>query len=106
MDVLAGHRRTSNVATRRIADQARHIADQKDHSVPKILEMLHLAEQDRVAQVQVGRGWIEAGLNTQRPTERKSFAQILLANQFGQALLQVCKLFFNRDQPSILSRSG
>ena len=32
----------------------------------QILEVLHLAQQDGVAQVQIGRGGVEAGLDAQR----------------------------------------
>ena len=63
---FARHRRAGDVAAGRIADQAGHVADQEDHGVAQILEVLHLAEQDGVAQVQIGRGGIEAGLDAQR----------------------------------------
>ena len=42
-----------------------HVADQEDHGVAQVLKVLHLAQQDGVAQVQVGRGGIEAGLDAQ-----------------------------------------
>ena len=43
-----------------------HVADQEDDGVAQILEMLHLAQQHGVAQVQIGRGGIEAGFHAQR----------------------------------------
>ena len=67
-DLLARHRRTRDVAAGRIADQAGHIADQEDDGVAQVLKMLHLAQQDRVAQVQVGRGGVEAGLDAKGAT--------------------------------------
>ena len=41
----------------------------KDHLVTQVLELAHLVEQHGVAQMQVGRGRIEAGLDAQRPAE-------------------------------------
>ena len=49
-----------------IADQPGHIADQKNNGVAQVLKMFHLAQQHGVAQVQIGRGGIETGLDAQR----------------------------------------
>ena len=65
--VIGGRR---DVAAGRIADQARHIADEEDHRVAEILEVLHLPEQNCVAQMQIGRGRVETGLHAQGPPER------------------------------------
>jgi hypothetical protein len=55
--------------------------------------MFHLAQQDGVAQVQIGRGGIEAGLHAQRPAGlgglNQSFAQVFFANDLGQTFLQI-----------------
>ena len=76
---------------------AGHVADQEDDGVAEILKVLHLAQQDGVAQVQVGRGGVEAGLDAQRPVglggEDQPLAQIFLANDLGHALAEVSKLF-------------
>ena len=47
---------------------------------PKILKMLHLAKQDRVAEMEIGRGRIETGFYAQRAAERQALAQVLFAN--------------------------
>ena len=57
----------------------------------QILKMLHLAQQDGVAQMQIGRGGVEAGLHAQRATGSarglyQALAQILFANDLGKAL--------------------
>ena len=84
-----------------IADQPGHVADQKDDLMPEILKMLHLAQQNRVAQVQVGRGGIEAGLDAKRTAVGcgllQALAQVFLANELGQAFLDVGELFVHRD---------
>ena len=66
IDIGAGHRRARDVAAGGIADHAGSIADQKNDRVAQILKVLHLAQQHGVAQVQIGRRGIEAGLHAQR----------------------------------------
>ncbi len=86
-------RRARGVAARGIADQPRVIADQENHAVPQILKVLHLAQQHRVAQVQIGRRGIEPRFHAQRPAGLlgldQALAQVFFADQVGQALLQV-----------------
>jgi hypothetical protein len=93
VDILARHGRAGDIAARGIADQRGHIADQKDHGVAQVLEMFHLAQQDGVAQVQVGRGGVEAGFHAQRAAGlrrlHQAFAQVFFANDLGQTFLQI-----------------
>jgi hypothetical protein len=97
VDILARHRRARDVAARGIADERRHVADQEYNRVPEILEMFHLAQQDGVAQMQVGRRGIEAGFHAQRPAclrrLHQAFAQVFFANDLGQTFLQIDQLF-------------
>jgi len=48
-----------------VADHSGEIADEKHDVVPQVLELAHLVQHDRVAQVQVGRGRVEAELDPQ-----------------------------------------
>ena len=68
--------------------------------------MLHLAKQHRVAQCRSGAVGSNPALTRSGRPQRQTFAQVLFTNQFGQTFLQVGKLFFNREQLSILIRSG
>jgi hypothetical protein len=70
VDIVASHRRACNIASRRIADQARHVTDKKDYGMAKILEVLHFPEQNGMTQMQIRRGRVEACLHAQRPPER------------------------------------
>ncbi len=85
------------IAAGGIADQAGHVADQEDDAVAQVLEMFHLAQQHGVAQVQIGRGGIEAGLHAQGTAglggALQAFPQILLANDFGEAFAEILHLF-------------
>jgi hypothetical protein len=53
----------SDVTSGGIADASGHVADEKDNRVAQILEVLHLAQEDGVAQVKVRSGGIEAGFD-------------------------------------------
>ena len=59
----ARQRRPRGGAARGIADHAGEIANQKNYGVAEILKMLELAEQHGVAEMQIGRGGIDAQLS-------------------------------------------
>ena len=59
VDLLAGERRARGDAARGIADEAGEVADEEDDGVAHVLKVLELANEDGVAEVQVGRGRIE-----------------------------------------------
>ena len=63
VDLLARERRPRGRAARGIADEPGEVADEEDDGVAHVLKVLQLAHQHGVAQVQVGRGRIEAGLH-------------------------------------------
>ena len=56
------------------ADERGGVADEKNDGVAKLLEVAQLAHQHGVAQVKVGRGRVEAGLDAQR---RAGLARLL-----------------------------
>jgi L-alanine-DL-glutamate epimerase-like enolase superfamily enzyme len=64
--------------------------------VAEILEVLHLPKQNRVTEVNVGRGGIEAGLDAERSAGLGGFgqalAQLLLADDLRETFLQVVEL--------------
>src|SRR5687767_8111680 len=76
--LLASERRASRVAPRRIADHRREDADQEDHIVPKLLKSLHLADDNRVAQMQIGSGGIASELDAQLAARRGGAFELLL----------------------------
>ncbi len=67
VDGLACERRPGLGSAGRVADEAGEIADQKDHRMAKVLEVLHLANEHGVAEVQIWRGRIEPHFHDQRP---------------------------------------
>src|SRR5262249_47039318 len=106
IDLLARERGTRDVAAGGIADQAGHIADQEDHGVAEILKVLHLAKQHRVAQVQVGRGGVESGFDTQRTADLEALDEVLLADDFGHTFLEVGDLLGNGNHYSYCRKRG
>jgi hypothetical protein len=71
-DVLAGERLAGGVLAGRVADHPGEVADQEDDRVPEVLELPHLVEQHGVADVQVRRGRVEAGLDPQRAPDAQA----------------------------------
>ena len=59
----------------------------------QILKMFHLAQQNGVAQMQIGRRRIEPGFHAQRPAclggLDQAFTQVFFTNDLGQAFLQI-----------------
>src|SRR5947209_4264003 len=107
-DLFAGHRRARHVAARGITDHCRRVADQKNGCVTQILEVLHLSQQHRMAQMQVGRRRIEARLHAKRPSVApallQAFTQIFFADQFREPFFDVGELLIDgqRRHPTIL----
>ena len=92
-------RRARDRASRGIADHAGEVADQKDDRVPEILKVFQLAQQHGVAEMQIGRGRIEAGFHAQRLVRSQRFfelgAQFGLLHNLRRAFLDVGELFVN-----------
>src|SRR5207247_8830156 len=51
----------------RVTDHAGEIADEEDHLMAKVLEVLQLVDEDGVPEMEVRRGVIDAGLAAERP---------------------------------------
>ena len=83
-----------------IADHGRESADQKNRRVPQVLKMFQLAHHHGVAEMQIGRGGIDAEFHAQRLAGFQRVLQLgakfILRNNFSHAFAQVSELFFNR----------
>jgi hypothetical protein len=53
----------------------------------QILELSKFAENNSVAKVDIGGGWIHTQFHAQRPTEREFLTQFLLVNDLRSASL-------------------
>ena len=116
LHLLLGELRAGGLLARGIADAGGEAADQEDHPVAELLEVPHLAQQHRVAQVEVGRGGVEAGLHGQRlaglarPLELG--AELRLVDQVDGAAPEQRHLLFDgrnsrvRHQKLMYSSSG
>jgi hypothetical protein len=65
-DLLGRQRLARDVAAGGVADERGRVADEEDDRVAELLEVAQLADEHGVAEVQIGRGGIEAGLDAQR----------------------------------------
>ena len=71
LDLRPRERRPRLRAPGGVADHAREVADHEHHAVPEVLEVLHLPDQNGVAEVQVGRRRVEADLDRERAALRE-----------------------------------
>ena len=69
-DLLARERRPRRVLAGRVADHPGEVADQKQDVMAELLELAQLVQEHGVAEVQVGRGRVEARLDAQRRAVR------------------------------------
>ena len=74
IDLLARQRRAGDRAASGIADEAGEISDEEDDGVAHVLKMFELAHEHGVAEMEVGRSGIEAGLD---PHGRAGLARFL-----------------------------
>ena len=81
VDLLVGEDRALGRAARRVADPGRVVADDQDADVPRVLERAHPLQRDRSADVDVGRGDVDAELHPQRPPERELLLEAALREQ-------------------------
>jgi hypothetical protein len=96
---LARQLRAGRLLAGRVADEAGEVADEEDDLVAELLEVAHLAEDDRVAEVEVGRGGVEADLDQQLPAAAlrppQLVGQLLLGHHVDAALGQVPQLLID-----------
>jgi len=101
-DLVARQRRSRLRSSGGIADQTGEITDEKHHAMPEVLEVFHLAQQDRVPEVQVGRRGIEANFDGQwlsglrKPFELR--AQLAGANDVHASFREICQLLVDSHQ--------
>ena len=81
-DLLARAARARDVAAGRIADHAGEIADQEHDVVAEILQLPQLVELDRVPEMEVGTGRIEAFLDSQWRAAGELRRELRLDQQF------------------------
>ena len=94
-DLFMRQRRPRDLFAGRISDQSREVADDEDDAMSELLKMLHLPNHDRVAEVKIGRGGIEADFHGQRFAPRELGAEVFAIDQVDRSLGEVIELFIN-----------
>ena len=84
--------RAGCVLAGRVADHSGEIADQKDHVMTEVLKLSELVDQYGVPKVQIGRGRVEAGLDSQRVSLGELVYEFLLDEQLVGATLYYFQL--------------
>jgi hypothetical protein len=87
LDLLARQRRAGGVAAGRVADHRREVADQENYLMPQVLQLAHLVQHHRMAEVDVRRGRVQAELDAQRLPGRLRARQLLQPVGLGQQLV-------------------
>ena len=77
LDLFGGQRGAGFRPAGRVADGGREVAHQKSDRVPQFLKMAQLVDNDRVAQVKVGRGGVAPQFYIEGLVSGQFFAQIL-----------------------------
>src|SRR5688572_6076388 len=84
LDLFARERRTCLVLARGVADHPGEIADQELHLMAQLLKIAQLVDYDGMAEVQVGRGRIEAELHAKLAPAGELFRQLLFYDQLDR----------------------
>ena len=87
LDLLAGQLRAGRLLPGGVADRPREVADHEDDPVTRVLEVAHLAEDHRVAEVDVGRGRVEADFDG-HGAARDLAREVRLLDQVDRAATQ------------------
>src|SRR5439155_22263793 len=76
-DFFRTERRARSGAAGRVADHSGEVAYQERDCMPEILKVLKLAQQDSVAEMQIGRGGIKSGFDAKGLAGSAGFLQLL-----------------------------
>ena len=86
IDLFAGEGLAGDVAARRVADQCGRVADEEDDGVAELLEVAKLADEDGVAEVEVGGGGVKASLDAEGLAGGDGLLDTLLEGVEGEDL--------------------
>jgi hypothetical protein len=105
-DLLARQRRAGRVLAAGVADHAGEVADQEHHVVAEVLEVAQLVDQHGMAEVQVRRGRVKAGLDAQGAAGFQLVDELGLDQQFVGAALDQRQLGVDIDHGGLTRVDG
>ncbi len=106
LDLFARERRTSGIAPGGVADQRSKVANQKNHRVPKILQLAHLVQHDRMADMNIRRGRVETQLDAQRRAGGRALRELLCEFLFDQQFVDATLRHGERVTDFVGDRKG
>jgi hypothetical protein len=89
VDLLARQHRAGHRAAARVAHARGVVADDQHDRVAGVLELPQLLEHDRVPEMQVGRGRVQAELGAQRAPGRQALLKSAGGQRFDRIARQV-----------------
>ena len=88
LNLLAGELRPGRRSPARIADHRREIPDDQDRFVAEVLELAKLSQDDRVAEMEIGTGGVDAEFDSKRTSQGEFLAELRFADDLGSALFE------------------
>src|SRR5438132_6183705 len=101
-DLLVRQRRPRRFLAGWIADHAGEIADDENHPMAELLEVLHLPDHHGVTEVKVGRGGIEADFDSERLAARELRPKVLAIDEIDGTFREVIDLLVERHEARIV----
>ena len=92
LDLVGGQRRAGGRAAGGIADPGGEVADDQHREVSEILELAQFVQNDRMAEMDVGRGRVDAELHPQRPARSQLGPELVGVDAVDRARRQDLEL--------------
>ena len=98
LDLLLREAGPGGRLARRVTDLGGEVADDQDRGVTELLELAQLAQHDREAEVDVGRGRVDAELDPQRAAGAELAPEVGLGDEVDRAGAQDAELLVDGER--------
>ena len=91
--LFPGKRGAGRILAAGITDHPGEISDQEQGMVPQILKVTHFVEQNSMTQMQVWRGGVKSGFDSERTIQSKLLRELLFEQELAATALDDFQLF-------------